>query len=156
MMLHNNLRNEHICLGRCQSFTCDAEAHRPLCPGSVASCMCTTTGKTSFTQWNFPNSNLCLPDNQILLGQYRGSCAVKGLHHCSSFLNAIYVGNGTNCSSSKLIIIGHSSLNGIDIECRDLTSSEAGTLIGNATLDIVSKFAFCLSPLNVDRVLIIQ
>ncbi|KAL5500791.1 hypothetical protein EMCRGX_G012396 [Ephydatia muelleri] len=54
--------------GRCQSFTCDAEAHRPLCPGSVASCI----------------------------------------------------------------------LNGIDIECRDLTSSEAGTLIGNATLDIVS------------------
>lgn len=123
--------------GRSQSFFCDAEVYRPLCPGSVASCSCTTTGRTSFTKWNFPKSNLCLPDNHILLGQYRTVCAQKELHNCSSYINAFYVNNGTNCSTSTLKITAHPILNGIEIECRDLTTSEAGELIGTATLGIV-------------------
>lgn len=127
-------------IGHSQSFSCDANVYRPLCPGVTTSCTCITTGRTSFTQWNFPNSNLCSPENQILLGQYKVSCAIKELmHNCSSYLSAVYVGNGTNCSMSTLQITGHSSLTDAIIECRDLTSSVQGALIGNATLDIVGR-----------------
>ena len=62
---------------------------------------------------------------------------MKEMHNCSTNLSAFYSTNGTNCSISTLQITGDTKLNGLGIECRDLTSSEEGTLIGNITLDIV-------------------
>ena len=121
--------------GDAQSLSCDSNITQPLCPGTITKCTCASGGTT--TQWNFTTLNLC-PDkfNVISLTQLAPCSSLSSSSGtCGAYLSASNNSPsqaGSACPSSTLNITAHQALNGLIIQCRDVSSGSLGTLIGTA------------------------
>eukprot|EP00731_Ephydatia_muelleri_P009744 Em0005g330a len=127
--------------GDAQSLSCDSNIAQPLCPGTITKCTCAITGVV--TQWNFPTLNLCPSiSNLITLAQLTlSSSSSSGT--CGAYLSAATNSPsqaGSACPSSTLTITANQSLNGLTIECRDITSGSR-TLIGTRNITITASFS---------------
>ena len=122
--------------GDAQSLSCDSNITQPLCPGTITKCTCASGGAT--TRWNFTTSNQC-PDkfNIISLTQLAPCSSSSGT--CGAYLSAATNSPsqaGSACPSSTLTITANQVLNGLTIECRDVSSGSPGTLIGTGNINI--------------------
>ena len=121
--------------GDAQSLSCDSSIAQPLCPGTITKCTCATTG--IITRWNFPTLNQCA-GNIIILTQVAPCSSSSGT--CGAYLSAANNSPsqaGSACPSSTLTITAvNQSLNGLTIECRDISSGSPGTLIGTGNISI--------------------
>ena len=121
--------------GDAQSLSCDSNIAQPLCPGTITKCTCATTG--IITRWNFPTLNQCA-GNIIILTQVAPCSSFSGT--CGAYLSAANNSPsqaGSACPSSTLTITAvNQSLNGLTIECRDISSGSPGTLIGTGNISI--------------------
>ena len=120
--------------GEAQSLSCDSNITQPLCPGTITKCTCASGGTT--TQWRFTTLNLC-PDkfNVITLTQLAPCSSSSGT--CGAYLSAANNSPsqaGSACPSSTLTITANQALNGLIIECRDVSSGSPGTLIGTGNI----------------------
>ena len=124
--------------GGAQSFSCDPNIAQPLNPGTITKCTCASGGAT--IRWNFTTLNLC-PDkfNIISLTQLAPCSSSSSSGTCGAFLSAATNSPsqaGSACPSSTLTITANQSLNGLTIECRDVSLGSPGTLIGTRNINI--------------------
>ena len=124
--------------GDAQSLSCDSNITQPLCPGTITKCTCASGGAT--TQWRFTTLNLC-PDkfNIITLTQLAPCSSLSSSGTCGAYLNVATNSPsqaGSACPSSTLNITANQALNGLIIECRDVSSGSPGTLIGTGNINI--------------------
>ena len=128
---------ELICsTGDAQSLTCDSNIAQPLCPGTITKCTCAATG--IITRWYFTTLNLCA-SNTITLTQLAPCSSLSSSGTCGAYLSAANNSPsqaGSACPSSTLTITANQALNGLTIECRDVSSGSPGTLIGTGNITI--------------------
>ena len=131
--------------GDAGSFMCDATVHQPLCPGTIARCTCIVSGTYSTTRWiiNIPNGvEFCLYNFIELLQPYPCSPPAMGSSDsCGAYLTAANKDSGVGrvCNTSILTILGHSGLNGLQVDCRDMSKGLPGDIIGNASINIIGE-----------------
>ena len=121
-------------LGMAQGYSCDFQSSAPLCPGAYVSCTCVVTGNTSTTQWRFSKVELC-QGNSISLSQ---QCLnTPSVQRCGQYLSAANTDppNGGLCTTSILNITAHATLDGMMVECWDMSSS---TRVGTTNITIVT------------------
>eukprot|EP00731_Ephydatia_muelleri_P011223 Em0006g117a len=117
-----------------QGYSCDFQSSAPLCPGAYVSCTCVVTGNTSTTQWRFSKVELC-QENVISLSQ---QCLnTPSVQRCGQYLSAANADppNGGLCTTSILNITAHATLDGMMVECWDMSSS---TRVGTTNITIVT------------------
>ena len=120
--------------GDAQSLSCDSNIAQPLCTGTITKCTCAATG--IITRWNFPTLNQCA-GNIITLTQLAPCSSSSGT--CGAYLSASNNSPSqanSSCPSSTLNITANQALNGLTIECRDVSSGSPGTLIGTGNINI--------------------
>ena len=127
-------------IGDAQSLSCDSNITQPLCPGTITKCTCAITG--GLTQWRFTTLNQCQNNfNYIVLTQL-APCSLSAASSsgtCGAYLSAANNSPsqaGSACPSSTLTITANQALNGLTIECRDVSSGSPGTLIGTGNINI--------------------
>eukprot|EP00731_Ephydatia_muelleri_P011219 Em0006g113a len=114
-----------------QSFSCDADVSKPLCPGTVVTCTCRVTGTVSQTWWTF--SALCY--NKIPFRQVAPCSPASGT--CGPYITATNLASSaSNCQTSKLFVTMANNVSGQLAECRDMSVGLPGTLIGSASFKI--------------------
>ena len=120
-----------------QSFSCDADVSKPLCPGTVVTCTCLVTGTVSYTQWIF--NRLCPTARNYLAIQQVTPCAnLSGT--CGPYITATnYASSTSACQISKLKVTMATGVNGLTTECRDTTTGLPGTFIGNGSFTVLGK-----------------
>ncbi|KAL5500726.1 hypothetical protein EMCRGX_G012322 [Ephydatia muelleri] len=118
-----------------QSFSCDADVSKPLCPGTVVTCTCLVTGTVSYTQWIF--NRLCPSARNYLAIQQVTPCAnLSGT--CGPYITATnYASSTSACQISKLKVTMATGVNGLTTECRDTTTGLPGTFIGNGSFTVL-------------------
>ena len=124
--------------------SCDASLSTPLCPWTMVSCTCNTIGTFAQTRWVFTTLNLQCPSgsNYIALAQ----CASVSSGTCGPNLSAANNNPiGSSCPTSTLNITANPSLNGLVVECRDLSSGSPGTLVGTKNISVVGKYYICIT-----------
>ena len=132
-------------IGDAGSFMCDTTVYQPLCPGTIARCTCIVSGTYSTTRWiiNIHNGVELCPYNFIeLLQPYPCSPPTMGSSDtCGTYLTAANKDSGVGrvCNTSILTILGHFGLNGLQVECRDMSLSLAGGIVGNTSISIVGE-----------------
>ncbi|KAL5494295.1 hypothetical protein EMCRGX_G015596 [Ephydatia muelleri] len=129
--------------GDAQSLSCDSNITQPLCPGTITKCTCASGGAA--TRWNFTTLNQC-PDkfNIITLTQAAPCSSSSSSGTCGAYLSAATNSPsqaGSACPSSTLNITANQSLNGLTIECRDVSSGSPGTLIGIGKITIAENYS---------------
>ena len=132
-----------ICQGVARGFTCDAALYHPLCPGTKIQCSCVVGGSYSTTRWifnSFSGEEFCLHNFIELLQPPPCLLPVVGsIGSCGGYLTAANRDpvQGLPCTTSTLTISAHTTLNGLQIECRDMSQEEFGILVGNTSIFIV-------------------
>ena len=135
-------------IGDAGSFICDAALYRPLCPGTRVQCSCVVGGSYSITRWiftSFSGLQFCLHNFIELLQPPPCLPPIIGsVGSCGGYLTAANrdPGQGLPCSTSTLTISAHTVLNGLHIECRDMSQEEFGILVGNSSIIIVGEQFF--------------
>ena len=132
---------ELTCLtGDAQSLSCDSNITQPLCPGTITKCTCASSG--SFIRWNFITLNQCPNNFNFIALTQQAPCSLSAASSsgtCGAYLSAANSSPsqaGSACPSSTLNITANQALNGLTIECRDITSGSPGTLIGTGNINI--------------------
>ena len=126
--------------GDAQSLSCDSNIAQPLCPGTITKCTCASGG--TLTRWNFTTLNPCPNNFNFIALTQQAPCSSSLLSAsgtCGAYLSAASNSPsqaGSACPSSTLTITANPSLNGLTIECRDVSSALPGTLIGTRNINI--------------------
>ena len=146
--------------GSAQTLSCDSDIFQPLCPGAVTKCTCTVTGTTSNTRWLFTTLNSCPGSGNFISLAQAAPCAPPNPSSsgtCGAYLSA---SNNNpivqSCPMSTLNITANPSLNGLVIECRDLSSGLPGTLSGTGNITIIGTWStdICIELLPHEKLLI--
>ena len=129
--------------GGAQTLPCDSNISQPLCPGTVTRCTCTVTGTTSNTRWLFTTLTMCPSSSNTIALTQPTPCAPTSSSSSGTCGPYLSVANnnpiGSSCPTSTLNITADPGLNGLVIECRDLSSGLPGTLFGTGNISIIGK-----------------
>eukprot|EP00731_Ephydatia_muelleri_P011226 Em0006g120a len=87
-----------VILSSAQSFSCDADVSKPLCPGTVVTCTCLVTGTVSQTWWTF--SALCY--NKIPFRQVAPCSPASGT--CGPYITATNLASSANAPDQPMIV----------------------------------------------------
>ena len=144
LYLKHIAQNCPIILANGQSFLCDSVLATPLCPGTIATCVCGTTPGLLMAKWSFQRLQPCpLRFNLIMLTQVAPCSAYTSTGTCGAYLTAanrdpaIFA---SACNSSVLTVTADPSINGLEIMCQNPIT---GSTIGNASVAVICKLLKC-------------